>query len=273
MPSTYDVIIVGGGVVGSMIARFLARYQLSILLIEKESDVGMGASSANSAIIHAGHDPLPGTLKASLNIRANPIWDQLAAELNVPFERRGSYVVASGPEEFAQLDALLQRSRQNGVPGVEIISRDEMLHREPFLSPNVSGALHTPTAGLIDTLLISLAAAENALQNGVTVLLETAFQDFIWKAAASSAFKPAAAISIAAGSSMPPGYSRMRSCTKPVCARNSKLPRAAANTASWTAPKLASTTSYSRCRARSARAFWCWPACTATPWSAPIHNP
>ncbi len=181
MPSFYDVIIIGGGVVGSMTARYLSKYDLSILLIEKESDVGMGASSANSAIIHAGHDPLPGTLKATLNTRANPMWDEVAFELSVPFERRGSYVVAASQAEFAHLESLLQRSRQNGIPGVEIIGRDELLRREPVLNPAVSGALFTPTAGLVDTLLISLAAAENAVQNGVTLMLETAFEDFVFE--------------------------------------------------------------------------------------------
>ena len=82
MNPQYDFIIVGGGVVGCMLARFLSRYQGSILLIEKEPDVGMGASSANSAIVHAGYDPIPGTLKAKLNVRANPLWDNLAGELS-----------------------------------------------------------------------------------------------------------------------------------------------------------------------------------------------
>lgn len=179
MPSSYDVIIIGGGVVGCMIARTLSKFDLNILILEKEADIGMGASSANSAIIHAGHDPLPGTLKAKMNVQANPMWDELAAELNVPFERRGAYIVAINDDELFQLDELLNRARQNGVPGVEIILRDELLRREPALNPTVKGALFTPTAGLVDTLLISLAAAENAVQNGVQVLLDTAFESFI----------------------------------------------------------------------------------------------
>ncbi len=98
MANSYDVIVIGGGVVGCMIARNLSRYQLSILLIEKEADIGMGATSANSAIVHAGYDPLPGSLKAKLNVQANGMWDTLAGELNFPFERRGDYVVAVGED-------------------------------------------------------------------------------------------------------------------------------------------------------------------------------
>ena len=122
MSETYDVIVIGGGVVGCMTARFLSRYQLRILLIDKETDVGMGASSANSAIVHAGYDPLPGTLKAKMNVLGNPMWDNLAGELNFPFERRGDYVVAIGAEELPGLEKLLEQGRRNGVPGMHLIS-------------------------------------------------------------------------------------------------------------------------------------------------------
>ena len=94
MKNEYDVIVIGAGVVGCMVARWLARYQIDILVIEKEADIGIGASSANSAIVHAGYDPAPGTLKAEMNVAANPMWDTLAGELNFGFDRRGDYVVA-----------------------------------------------------------------------------------------------------------------------------------------------------------------------------------
>ncbi len=179
MNPSYDFIIIGGGVVGCMLARFLSRYRGSILLIEKEPDIGMGASSANSAIVHAGYDPVPGTLKAKLNVRANAMWDSLAGELNIPFERRGDYVVAIGPEELAGLDKLLEQGRRNGVPGMHFISLEEMRRREPEINPQVSGALWAPTGGICDPFAATVAAAENAVQNGVTVLLETAFEDFV----------------------------------------------------------------------------------------------
>lgn len=178
--SEYDYIIIGGGVVGCMIARYLSRYQASILLIEKEADIGAGASAANSAIVHAGYDPLPGTLKARLNVLGNPMWDALAGELNVPFERRGDYVVAIGPEEFPGLERLLEQGRQNGVPGMHLVSAEEMRRREPEINPQVSGALWAPTGGLCDPFAVTVAAAENAVQNGARVLLATAFQSFLF---------------------------------------------------------------------------------------------
>ena len=164
-----------------MVARFLSRYQLHVLLIEKEADVGMGASSANSAIVHAGYDPVPGTLKAKMNLLGNAMWDTLAGELNFPFERRGDYVVAIGPEELPALEDLLEQGRQNGVPGMHWISGEEMIHREASINPQVSGALWAPTGGLCDPFAVTVAAAENAIQNGVTILLNTAFEDFIFE--------------------------------------------------------------------------------------------
>jgi glycerol-3-phosphate dehydrogenase len=175
----YDVIIVGGGIVGCMTARFLSRYQLDILLIEKTSDVGTGASSANSAIVHAGYDPLPGSLKAKMNVAGNAMWDTLSGELGFDYDRRGDYVVAIGAEEFAHLDSLIERGRKNGVPGMHIISADEIRYREPNINPEVSGALWAPTGGICDPFMAVVAAAESAVQNGVTLMLNTSFEDFL----------------------------------------------------------------------------------------------
>ncbi len=175
---SFDVIIIGGGVVGCMTARALSRYQLKILLIEKESDIGMGASSANSAIIHSGHDPLPGTLKAEMNRIANPMWDQLSAELGIPFRRCGAYIVAVGEKELISLASLKTRAAKNGVKA-EILNGDEMRKREPLLNPDVSGALFTPSAGMVDPFAACIAPLENAIQNGVEVLLETEFLSFM----------------------------------------------------------------------------------------------
>ncbi|HRU38300.1 MAG TPA: FAD-dependent oxidoreductase, partial [Candidatus Goldiibacteriota bacterium] len=122
MEKKYDVIIIGSGIVGSLIARYLSRYDLSILVIEKETDVGMCPSSANSAIIHSGTDPKPGSLKAKLNAEGNKIWHALAPELGIRFKKTGSYVMAVGDEEKKFLPGLLERAKQNNIPGVEIIS-------------------------------------------------------------------------------------------------------------------------------------------------------
>lgn len=179
---TYDVIIIGAGVVGCMTARFLSRYQLDILLIDKESDVGMGASSANSAIIHAGYDPQPGTLKAAMNVLGNAMWDALASELSFAFDRRGDYVVAIGPEELPTLETLLEQGRRNGVSGMHLISGEQMRSREPNINPQVSGALWAPTGGICDPFMVVVAAAENAVANGVTLMLNTRLEDFILSA-------------------------------------------------------------------------------------------
>ncbi len=179
MQEKYDYIVIGGGVVGAMIARWLSRYEGKLLLIEKEADIGMGCSSANTAIVHAGYDPLPGSLKALMNVRANPMWDQLAGELNFPFERRGDYVVAIGEEELPLIHKLMDQGIKNGVPGMMMLDAGEMRSRERDINPETSGALWATTGGICDPFQVTVAAAENAVINGATVLLNTKFEDFI----------------------------------------------------------------------------------------------
>lgn len=179
MAEQYDIIVIGAGVVGAMVARFLSQYELDILLIDKAADVGTATSSANSAVIHAGYDAVTGTLKAEMSVEGNRLWGTVAQELNIAFERVGAYVVAVGPEELPKLDPLLQNGRKNGVPALDVISGEEMRLREPALNPKVSGALWAPTGGVIDPFGATVAAAENAVMNGVTLKLNTEFQDFI----------------------------------------------------------------------------------------------
>ncbi|BAL81565.1 NAD(P)/FAD-dependent oxidoreductase [Caldisericum exile] len=176
----FDVIVIGAGVVGAMIARTLSRYELNVAVIEKESDVCMGTTAANTAIIHAGYDPLPGTLKAELNVRGNKLWDQLAFELGIPFKRTGDYVVAIDSNEFNKLEELYNRGKLNGVIGLEILGRDEVLSRLPYINKDVGGAMFASTGGIIDPFQAALAPMENAVVNGVKLFLETSFEDFIF---------------------------------------------------------------------------------------------
>jgi glycerol-3-phosphate dehydrogenase len=179
MHSQYDVIIIGAGVVGCITARWLSRYALRILLIEKTSDVCTGATAANSAVIHAGNDAVPGTLKARMNVNGNPLWDRLSEELQFEFSRCGAYILAVGKDEWASLDMFLERAHKNGV-SAEIISAEEMRKREPNINPEVCGALFVPSGGVCDPWGATIAAAENAVMNGVELRLETEFHDFLW---------------------------------------------------------------------------------------------
>ncbi|MCD6355936.1 MAG: NAD(P)/FAD-dependent oxidoreductase, partial [Anaerolineaceae bacterium] len=181
MAESHDVIIIGGGIIGCMTARFLSRYQLKILLIEKRSDIGSVTSAANTALIHPGYNAVTGSLKAKMNIIANPMWTQLSEELNFSFERCGDYVVAIGKEELPELNALIERGKKNGVLGMSLISADEMRKREPLINPNVSGALFSETGGMCDPFGATLAAAENAVMNHVLIHTNTEFQGFMIK--------------------------------------------------------------------------------------------
>ena len=124
MINSYDVIVIGGGVVGCLTARALSRYQLRILLLEREADVCSGTSKANTAIIHAGYDAKPGSLKAALNVAGNRMYSQVCGELGVLSERHGTYVVALEEEDMRTLEELRARGVHNGVPGLRIISGD-----------------------------------------------------------------------------------------------------------------------------------------------------
>lgn len=164
----YDVVIVGAGVIGGMLARELSRYQLQVCILEKENDVAMGASKANSGIIHGGYDPEPGTLKAQLNTEGVELLFTAAKELNVPHQRNGSMVCAFGTEEEHKLlEQLYRRGRENGTPDLALLSGDEARALEPDLSSQVSQVLYVPNAGIVGPYELTVAAIGNAMDNGV----------------------------------------------------------------------------------------------------------
>ena len=167
----YDVLIIGAGVTGCAIARELSHTGLKIALSDACDDVAMGASRANSAIVHAGYDCVPGTLMAKLNVRGNEMFDDVCESLNVPLLRVGSFVIAFGEEDEKELNNLLERGRANGVPGLEIISGERAREMEPKLSDNVTAALWAPTAGITCPYELTIAMSENARANGADILL------------------------------------------------------------------------------------------------------
>lgn len=166
----FDIVIVGAGVVGSLIARKLSSYQLNVLIIDKESDVGNVTSMANSAIVHSGYDPLPGSLKAKLNVKGNKMFPQLCNELDVSLEMIGSLTVALYDDQLSLLKDLANRSKENGVD-VKLLTSDEVKKLEPNISDKVKGALLAPTAGIVNPFTLVVHAMENAVDNGVILHL------------------------------------------------------------------------------------------------------
>ena len=163
----YDVLIVGAGVIGGMLARELSRYQLSVCILEKENDVACGASRANSGIVHGGYDPEPGTLKAKLNAEGVELLFQAAEDLHVPCKRNGSMVLAFSQEENKTLQELYDRGIENGISGMFLLSGDEARALEPMLSQQVTMALQVTNAGIICPYDLTIAAIGNAMDNGV----------------------------------------------------------------------------------------------------------
>ena len=168
----YDIAVIGAGVCGASIARELSRYDLKIIILDREKDVSCGASKANSAIIHAGYDPGEETLMARLNAAANPMFDRICSELDVPFRRNGSLVVAFNDEEMNRIRQLYKRGINNRIPGLRIISKTELLEKEPAVNPEAIGALFSGTAGIIDPMLLTISLTENALSNGCDIRLD-----------------------------------------------------------------------------------------------------
>lgn len=168
----YDVVIIGAGVVGAFIAREMSGYELKVCLLEKTSDVAMGASKANSAIVHAGFDPVPNTLKALLNVRGNKLYPRITQELSVSFKQIGSLVLCFSSRDIPKLEELQQRGIKNGVDGLDIIYGDRLKKLEPNISPNTAAALYAPSAGIVCPYELTLHAAENAVQNGVDLQLD-----------------------------------------------------------------------------------------------------
>jgi len=163
----YDIAIIGAGVIGGMIARNLSKYDLNIAIIEKENDVAMGATKANSAIVHAGFDAKEGTLKAKLNVEGSKMMEQIAKELGVKYEKNGSMVIGFDNDDKKTLETLLERGMKNGVAGLKLIEKGEIKALEPNLSGEVKYALFAPSGAIICPYELTIAAIGNAMDNGV----------------------------------------------------------------------------------------------------------
>ena len=173
----YDVIIIGGGVSGAATARELSRYKVSACVLEKEEDVCCGTSKANSAIVHAGYDAVPGSLMAKLNVKGNEMMEQLSKDLDFLFQRTGSLVIGLDEGAMSGLQKLYDRGMANGVKGLRILNREEVLSMEPNITDNVYAALYAPSAGIVCPFGMNIALAENACTNGVEFRFNTEVLD------------------------------------------------------------------------------------------------
>lgn len=169
----YDAAIIGGGVVGCAVARELSRYDLRICLIEKEKEIGSGMPRAGSAVVHAGFDAVPGTLKARLNVLGNKMMDQLAEELDFDFIRNGAIVLCFDDSDVIRLLELYDRGKMNGVPGLKLLDRKKLGRREPNITKKSPYGLYAPTGGIVCPLEMTAALAESASVNGVEFMRNT----------------------------------------------------------------------------------------------------
>lgn len=169
----YDVVVIGAGVIGAAVSRELARYKLDTLMIEKENDVSCGTTKANSAIVHAGYDVKYSTNKGKFNVLGNQMYDVISKELDVPFKRIGSLVIAFEEEDMVTINDLYENGIKSGIPGIKVLNANEVAEIEPNLNKTVVGALYAPSAGITEPWELAIAYAENAIDNGVELKLNT----------------------------------------------------------------------------------------------------
>ncbi|MBQ8432541.1 MAG: NAD(P)/FAD-dependent oxidoreductase [Clostridia bacterium] len=166
MNHPYDIAIIGGGVVGGMIARTLSAYQFRICILEKENDVARGASAANSSIVHAGFDAHEGSLKAELNVKGAEMMASVCRELGVKYQNNGSLVLGFDLADREALEALLRRGTTNGVKDLRLLEQEELRALEPNVAKDATCALYAPTAGIVCPYELTIASIGNAMDNG-----------------------------------------------------------------------------------------------------------
>ena len=173
----FDCIVIGAGVVGGLVARELTKYKLSVCILEKDSDVAMGATRANSAIVHAGFDAKEGTLKAKFYVRGSEMMESVCRELGVKYKKNGSLVVGFNDDDAATLHSLIERGRVNGVKELSFLERDEILELEPNIGTDVTCALRAQTGAIVCPYELCMAAVGNATDNGAELKLGFGVKD------------------------------------------------------------------------------------------------
>ncbi|MBK5253256.1 MAG: NAD(P)/FAD-dependent oxidoreductase [Peptostreptococcaceae bacterium] len=168
----YDYTIIGAGINGCFLAHELSKYDLDVLVLEKGPDVASGATMANSAIVHAGHDPKPGTLKAKLNVRGNELYPSICKEMDAAFKLTSAFVVATNEAELSVIHDLHRQSQTRNIPS-EVLNRSQAMQLEPNLSDSIIAALDLPSTGIITPWEVAFNLMEEAILNDVKLNLNT----------------------------------------------------------------------------------------------------
>ena len=175
----YDIAIIGGGVVGTAIARELSKYNISCALVESESDVGMGTSKANTAIWHTGFDAKTGSLEAQLLRKSYSLLCDYVPEAGVPHEKCGAVLIAWNQDQLDALPGILEKAHKNGVTDVHTLTVDEIYELEPGVNSGALGGLMVPGEFIICTFTLPLAFATQAVTNDVDLILNFPVKDII----------------------------------------------------------------------------------------------
>lgn len=167
----YDIAVIGAGIVGAAIARELSKHELSVVLLERNNDVGGGATAANSGIVYNGHTARPDKRKGRLTLQGGPMVRKLCRDLDVPYKPIDMLIVGYDDEDDRTLAELYGRAQTNGISGARLIDGDQVRALEPILDGSARAGLVNPDCGLIDPWELCIALVENAVENGVRLML------------------------------------------------------------------------------------------------------
>lgn len=168
-----DVLVIGGGIIGCAVLRWLSRYELDILLVDKESDIAMHQSSRNDGMVHPGFAPKPGSNKAIFNVKGNRMFEKMANDLEVPFKRVGTYMLFEHYYYALIKELFFRRAEHNNMGAIEFLLKDEIMKRQPYVSDKVKCGIYMPTTAVCPPYEMTVALAENAVLNGAKISLET----------------------------------------------------------------------------------------------------
>lgn len=179
MTSSYDILVIGAGVVGNAVARELSRYRLSIAVVEAAPDLCCGTSGRNSGVLHAGFNNVPGSKMAKFCVEGNRLFDGLAKELDVPFKRTGKLVVGFTPEDREKIEEMIEKGKKVGTPGLELVDREFIRSK----APEVQGefAMWSPSTAILDPFLLTIGLAENAAKNGAQYYFASPVSAIRWE--------------------------------------------------------------------------------------------
>lgn len=167
----YDAAIIGAGICGTMIARELSRYRIETVVLEKCNDIAKGTTRDNHGVVLSGYDCPEDSLMGRYAVTGNSLFPAICDELSIPYKRVGSLILAYNPEEIRTLKSIMRLGKRRGIMGLRLLKGNKIQLQEPSADPSAIAALYDPSTGLTNPKSLAIACMENAVENGVDLML------------------------------------------------------------------------------------------------------